>query len=370
MRMLITLIFLFLINLSQAQEPIIINHNDLNLESIPVAWIDSAKNNLFIGYGHTSHGSQIISGMNAIEAYYTNGQYNWSHSGGDSELHLFEGDGYGDGYLDHDCGYSGWDTETREYLDDYPECNVIIWSWCGEVNDVDVLNSYLLPMTQLEIDYPNVTFVYMTGHLEGLGVEGAVNEANQKIRDYCTANNKILFDFADIEKYSPDCDTNYQEYYANDACDYQLPQGGTTNWAQNWLMNNPGHLLSQISQLCSSCAHSNSLNCTKKGIASWFLWAKIAGWDDETTDIDNLKQENQLKIYPNPFKNEFTINVDNSLENPIIDIINTSGKIVYQVNIKEFTKTIKVTNINLCTGMYIIKIHDNSKSYFAKLIKY
>ena len=39
-------------------------------------------------------------------------------------------------------------------------------------------------------------------------------------------SNKILYDFADIEKYSPDADTNFQEYYADDACDYNHPSGG------------------------------------------------------------------------------------------------------------------------------------------------
>ncbi len=94
-------------------------------------------------------------------------------------------------------------------------------------------------MEQLETDYPDVQFVYMTGHLEGLGPGGSLFLANQQIRDYCIANNKILYDFADIEKYSPDADTNYQEYFGNDACDYNPPGGGTANWANNWLAANP-----------------------------------------------------------------------------------------------------------------------------------
>ncbi|MFC2130474.1 T9SS type A sorting domain-containing protein [Bacteroidota bacterium] len=261
-----------------SQSAIIIDHNSIDLTDIPDRWIDSAKANLFIGYGHTSHGSQLASGMNALESYYSNGKYDWSHSGGAGELHLFEGDGYGEGYLDHDCGYTGWDDETREYLDGFPDCNVIIWSWCGQVNDVNLETHYFEPMEDLESDYPYVKFVYMTGHLEGLGPDGSLYQANQQIRDYCNQNNKILFDFADMEKYTPDLDTNFQNYNANDACNYNHPEGGERNWANNWLGNYPSHLLTQISQYCSSCAHSVSLNCTKKGIACWFLWARLAGW--------------------------------------------------------------------------------------------
>ena len=263
MKSLVLLLPIFCSTILFAQ-PIIIDHTNIDLLEIPTNWIDSAKANLYIGYGHTSHGSQLASGMDAIESFYTDGTYDWSHDGGENELHLFEGAGYGTGDLDHDCGYSGWVDETKGYLSRTPDCNVIIWSWCGQVNDVDLPSHYLNPMNQLEQDYPNVTFVYMTGHLEGLGPYGSLYHANQQIRDYCVNNNKILFDFTDIEKYDPDGNINYQQYYATDGCVYNKPTGGTGNWANEWLNENPNDTLSLISQKCSSCAHSVSLNCVKK----------------------------------------------------------------------------------------------------------
>lgn len=370
MRTLITLI-VFIISFSVfAQEAIIIDHNCMNLFDIPTEWIESAKENLNIGYGHTSHGSQLTSGMNAIEAYYTDGTYDWSNSGGEGNLHLFEGDGYGDGYLDHDCGYVGWDDETREYLDLYPECNAIIWSWCGQVNDVDIQSHYLTPMSQLETDYPNVTFVYMTGHLEGLGPDGSLFHANEQIREYCTTNNKVLFDFADIEKYSPDCDTNYQEYYATDGCVYNLPQGGTDNWAETWLANNEKHELTEISELCGSCAHSVSLNCVKKGIASWFLWARIAGWDDETTGVNNLAESSKLNVYPNPFQNELSISFGKKLENPVIKIVDLNGRVLYEYETERSVESIELTGLEIPSGNYIIHITDETESYYNQIVKY
>jgi len=144
-------------------------------------------------------------------------------------------------------------------------------------------------MAQLERDYPDVIFVYMTGHLEGKGPDGSVFHANQQIREYCDTNNKVLYDFADIEKYSPDSDTNYQHYGCDDACnndqDGEEPYERTENWAAKWIDRNPNHELTQISQQCGSCAHSQQLNCVLKGIASWWLWSRIAGWDgtDATT---------------------------------------------------------------------------------------
>jgi hypothetical protein len=366
-------IFIFLIIgssiLLRAQEPIIIDHNCIDLSEIPIEWINSAKAKLFIGYGHTSHGSQLTSGMNAIESYYSDGTFNWSHTGGDGELHLFEGSGYDEGYLDHDCGFSGWDDKTRAYLDSFPECNVIIWSWCGQVNDVDLLEHYLLPMEQLEDEYPDVKFVYMTGHLEGGGPAGGLFEANQQIREHCDTYNKILFDFADIEKYNPDCDTNYQEYYCDDHCDYVNPDGDTINWANNWLANNPDHELTQIAQICGSCAHSISLNCVKKGIACWYLWAQLAGWNRNIISIVREKQIDKITIYPNPVKDIITIDLPDKSENIIVDITDLKGKSVYKKSFIPGSAKIKIANPNISGGIYILQVFSEIAVYRTKFFK-
>lgn len=338
-----------------SQSAIIIAHNCINLSDIPDQWIIKAKDSLFIGYGHTSHGSQLTSGMNAIEAYYTNGKFDWSHSGGVNELHLFEGSGYGTGYLEMDCGYSGWDIQTRTFLDSFPDCNVIMWSWCGQVNSVNLQTHYLQPMSQLEQDYPDVNFIYMTGHLEGLGPSGSLFNANQEIRDFCNANNKILYDFADIEKFSPDNDTNYQAYFADDGCNYQLPSGGASNWAVNWLNNNPAHELTAISNLCGSCAHSISLNCIKKGIACWFLWARLAGWDGQTTGINRTLQD-QIMLFPNPVGKVLYIQLPVSSKDFSISIFNLNAQKSYDRLFTEFTKSVNIDVSDFPPGIYVMVV--------------
>ena len=111
---------------SQAQQPIIIDHTCTDIAAIPQEWIEEAKQTLHIGYGHTSHGSQLTNGMTGLVNFANNGGlglslpqdiFSWNRGGTGGALDLREGDGYGNGDLDHDCGYyPDWVDETREYL--------------------------------------------------------------------------------------------------------------------------------------------------------------------------------------------------------------------------------------------------------------
>lgn len=251
-------------------QPIVADHHSADqFEQIPAFYFETIRDGLDFFYGRTSHGYQIISGMEILA---------------ESDAVLYEpiqmhehgGDLGTDGDL-------SWVNVTREFLDQNPDCDIVIWSWCGGLSDntYQGVELYLSAMTELEGDYPNVTFVYMTGHLDGSGPGGNLYARNNQIREYCIEHDKVLFDFADIESYDPD-GTWYPD--ETDAC----------NWCYSWCGSNecpsPGY-----------CAHSHSFNCYRKARAFWWMMAKVSGW---SSAVDAPPIKSGLTLYPaipNPF---------------------------------------------------------------------
>ncbi len=305
----ITLLVIFSLSNLFAQTAIVAVHNSAKLSIIPANWIDSAKAKLHIAYGHTSHGSQLITGMEGLQNW-KGSQYAFNEGGTNGALDIDDYAFSGASDLGNP-NRTAWANATRNYLNNsvHGDVNVVIWSWCGQVSDatIDNINTYLNLMNELENDYPNVKFVYMTGHLDGTGVNGNLNQRNEQIRNYCTANNKILFDFADIESYDPD-GNYYLNKSANDNCDYDSDGNGSLdkNWATDWQNS---HTLN-VDWFNCSAAHSQPLNGNLKAYAAWWLWARLAGWNS----VSNHENENQTinsfelyQNYPNPFNPSTTL---------------------------------------------------------------
>jgi hypothetical protein len=252
---------------------IVADHSIARLNAVPQGAIESAKTKLHIAYGHTSHGSQLVTGMSGL-ASWKGSLYGFAAGGADGALDLRDTPFSGASDLGNPDG-SAWAAATRTYLDAHGEINVVLWSWCGQVSSATAatIDTYLSLMAALEHDYPAVTFVYMTGHLDGTGLTGNLHLRNEQIRQYCRMNGKVLYDFAAIESYDPD-GVSFVNRGANDNCDYDSDGNGSLdrNWATDWQNAHPGEWFN-----CSA-AHSQPLNGNLKAYAAWWLWARLGGW--------------------------------------------------------------------------------------------
>ncbi len=342
-------------------QAIIIDHNCAKLEPIPETAINAAKQTLHIAYGHTSHGSQLITGMSALVGQtnlngYKGDIYEWNEGGTDGALDI---DDY---FVSGDLGHNGdttWAQNTRPYLNNASnsDVNVVIWSWCGGVSDntYDGIQIYLDKMNELEQQYPNVKFVYMTGHSD-IWADSTVKANNRQIRDYCIANNKILYDFYDIERYDPD-GTFFE--FTNDNCNYYDAAGGNLlgNWATEWQDTHT----EGVDWYDCSPAHTQALNGNLKAYAAWWLWCRIAGW--ESSDVESVQNKYDFKIYPNPADKMLFL----KSEIPIykIEISDISGKRISAI----LNSNNEINVSKLKSGIYFLKITTQNKTETKRFVK-
>ena len=100
---------------------------------------------------------------------------------------------------------------------------------------------YCRSMTNLEARFPGVQFVYTTLPLTGLAdsENNARNTYNRAIRSFCAAHDKLLFDVADMQAWSPQ--NVQQTYVAGSQTNQRMYSGYAVSPAsEDWHLNQAG----------------------------------------------------------------------------------------------------------------------------------
>jgi len=208
-----------------------INHMTLNIDQIPDAALDAARS-LRMNLSHASVGSNIKSGMKNLKVLgakrYDYPNWDW-----------------------HNRGNPGWQkkvdqfkTFVAEKKNDY---DIFHMKFCYIDNGAK-WSYYRDAMLELEANYPDKIFIWWTIPIKTTGNVDR-DAFNKEVRNFCTANDKPLYDIAAIESHDPLGDSITD-----------------------------GRLEAMYSGYTDDGGHLNEKGRMRAAQGMWWLMARLAGW--------------------------------------------------------------------------------------------
>lgn len=336
----------------------VIDHTCTDLESIPATWIDLVQSTMKSHYAHTSHGGQLTYGLEFVEqgdpayAYLVGSSYLPSSStaycvfdGQESETYITP-----ELYWESAAGIQ----MTRDVLNHNPTICTSMWSWCTQCDyySQEQVQDYLDVMSQLESEFPDVTFIYFTGNAQSEGSSGYNRHLrNEQIRAYCQSNDKVLFDFADL-----DC------WWFNPA---------TQTWEQNTYSYGGSAVPSEHPHFSGDeYGHTTAESCEQKGRAWWYMMALLAGWSG--TGISGPAEgllPAAVTVSPNPSSGVSCITVDLASSGRVrVSVLDLAGRVVYESDsmLEKGMHTFPVVLGQ--SGVFLVSVEAGAERHISRLV--
>lgn len=95
-------------------------------------------------------------------------------------------------------------------------------------------------------------------------------------------------------------------------------------------------------------------------------WWRFEMKKDMTSSTNVVANETTFKVFPNPASDQFTISFEESFSsNAMLNVFDLQGQLVYQQILTDQQTVVPTAELN--TGLYIIRVDDEGKSYTQKL---
>ncbi|MGZ4055295.1 MAG: T9SS type A sorting domain-containing protein [Bacteroidia bacterium] len=190
-------------------------------------------------------------------------------------------------------------------------------------------------------------------------VGGSVNDPSGQIFDMFVYNNKLY--------------AGGYYHYIGGILAPSIAMWDGTNWCGF------GNNDSSSVEIFATINHNLFIQCMNRfdGINVGYLAQWIGGSYTDTCghsflEINEISEESQINIYPNPATNQITIEFDLiETKNAVIEIRNILGQIVFTETVRNITgKQAKSINISeFSNGVYFVRLQNNNQTITKKFIK-